>query len=55
VPALISEKVFALAQEQLENNKRDSPRRTIEPTLLQGMLVYERCGHGTNRISTRTS
>ena len=41
VPALISEEVFALAQEQLEKNKRHSPRRTIEPTLLQGMLVCE--------------
>ena len=55
VPALISEEVFALAQEQLEKNKRHSPRRTIEPTLLQGMLVCEQCGYGLYRISTRTS
>ena len=41
VPALISEETFALAQEQLEQNKRHSPRRTIEPSLLQGMLVCE--------------
>ena len=36
VPALVSEVTFALAQEQFERNKRFSPRRTIEPSLLQG-------------------
>ncbi len=55
VPALISEETFALAQEQLEQNKRHSPRRTIEPSLLQGMLVCERCGYALYRCSTRTS
>jgi site-specific DNA recombinase len=55
VPALISEEIFALAQEQLENNKRHSPRRTIEPALLQGMLVCEQCGYALYRTSTRTS
>ncbi len=55
VPALVSEETFALAQEQLEKNKRYSPRRTIEPTLLQGMLVCERCGYGLYRTSTQTS
>jgi site-specific DNA recombinase len=55
VPALISEETFALAQEQLEQNKRHSPRRTIEPSLLQGMLVCERCGYGLYRTSTQTS
>jgi site-specific DNA recombinase len=55
VPALVSEETFALAQEQLEQNKRHSPRRTIEPSLLQGMLVCERCGYALYRTSTRTS
>ena len=55
VPALISEETFALAQEQLEQNKRHSPRRTVEPSLLQGMLVCERCGYGLYRTSTQTS
>jgi site-specific DNA recombinase len=55
VPALISEEVFTLAQEQLEKNKRYSRRHTIEPTLLQGMLVCERCGYALYRTSTRTS
>ena len=55
VPALISQETFALAQEQLEQNKRHSPRRTIEPSLLQGMLVCERCGYVLYRTSTQTS
>jgi site-specific DNA recombinase len=55
VPPLVSEQTFALAQEQLEKNKRHSPRRTIEPTLLQGMLVCQQCGYGLYRASTRTS
>jgi site-specific DNA recombinase len=55
VPALVSEELFALAQEQLEKNKHHSPRRTIEPTLLQGMLVCEQCGYALYRTSTRTS
>jgi site-specific DNA recombinase len=55
VPALVSEETFALAQEQLEKNRHHSPRRTIEPTLLQGMLVCQQCGYGLYRTSTRTS
>jgi len=55
VPGLISEETFALAQEQLEQNRRHSPRRTIEPSLLQGMLVCERCGYALYRTSTPTS
>jgi site-specific DNA recombinase len=55
VPSIVSEEAFALAQEQLEQNKRLSPRRTIEPTLLQGMLVCAECGYAFYRCSTRTS
>src|SRR5258708_21589694 len=55
VPALVTEEVFALAQEQLEKNKHHSPRRTIEPTLLQGILVCEQCGYALYRASTHTS
>src|SRR6266704_1755854 len=55
VPALVSEETFALAQEQLTKNKHHSPRRTIEPTLLQGMLVCQQCGYALYRTSTRTS
>ncbi len=55
VPAIVKEETFGLAQERLEQNKRFSPRRTIEPTLLQGMLVCNRCGYALYRTSTRTS
>jgi site-specific DNA recombinase len=55
VPALVGEEVFALAEERLEHNKRYSLRRTIEPTLLQGMLVCSQCGYAYYRTSTRTS
>src|SRR6266496_1597955 len=55
VPALVSEETFALAQEQLEKNKHHSPRRTIEPTLLQGILVCQQCGYALYRTSTKTT
>ena len=55
VPALVSEEMLALAQEQLEKNKQHSPRRTVAPTLLQGMLVCQQCGYGLYRTSTHTS
>ena len=55
VPPLIDESTFALAAEQLEKNKRFSQRRTIEPSLLQGVLVCARCGYGLYRSSARTS
>ena len=55
MPALVSEERFAWAQEQLEKNRRHSPRRTVEPTLLQGMLVCEQCGYALYRTSTHTS
>lgn len=55
VPELIGEATFALAQERLETNKRFSQRRTAEPSLLQSILVCERCGYSLYRSSTRTS
>jgi site-specific DNA recombinase len=55
VPPLINETTFTLAEEQLEKNQRFSQRRTIEPSLLQGMLVCARCGYGLYRSSTRTT
>jgi site-specific DNA recombinase len=55
VPAIINEESFALAEERLEQNKRFSSRRTIEPTLLHGMLVCGECGYSYYRTSTRTS
>ena len=55
VPRIVSDEIFALAQERLAKNKRFSPRRTIEPTLLQSMLVCGECGYAYYRTSTRTS
>ncbi len=55
VPAIVSEETFALAGERLEQNKRFSKRRTIEPTLLHGVLVCGECGYAYYRTSTRTS
>jgi len=55
VPVIIDEVSFALAQEQLETNKRFSQRRTIEPSLLQSMLVCQRCGYGLYRTSTHST
>jgi site-specific DNA recombinase len=55
VPALVSEETFALAQERLERNKRFSLRHTKEPTLLQGLLICNRCGYAYYRTSTQTS
>ena len=55
VPAIVSQETFGIAQERLEQNRRLSARRTIEPTLLQGMLVCGECGYAFYRCSTRTS
>jgi site-specific DNA recombinase len=51
----VSQETFEIAQERLEQNRRLSARRTIEPTLLQGMLVCGECGYAFYRCSTRTS
>ena len=53
VPALVTEETFALAEDLLERNKRTSPRRTVEPTLLQGMVSCRKCGYALYRTSTR--
>jgi site-specific DNA recombinase len=55
VPPIVREETFELTQERLEQNKHFSPRRTIEPSLLQGMMVCNRCGYAFYRTSTRTS
>jgi len=55
VPALVSEKTFALAQERLAQNKQVSLRNTRDLTLLQGLLVCEQCGYALYRTSTRTT
>ncbi|MGH8601952.1 MAG: recombinase family protein [Gammaproteobacteria bacterium] len=55
VPAVVSEDRFALAQEYLEHNKQYGPRRTIEPSILQGLVHCRQCGYVLYRTSTRSS
>jgi len=55
VPAIVSETVFALANERLQVNKSRSPRRTIEPSVVQGIVSCSKCGYALYRTSTRSS
>jgi site-specific DNA recombinase len=55
VPALIEESTFARAQELLHENKLRARRRTIHPSLVQGLVSCRRCGYALSRTSTRSS
>ena len=55
VPAIVSEDTFALAQERLHTNKTHAPRRTIEPSIVQGLVSCSKCGYALTRTSTRSS
>jgi site-specific DNA recombinase len=55
VPALVSDNSFARAQELLQENKIRSRRRTIEPSIVQGLVSCQKCGYAFARTSTRTS
>ena len=55
VPAIVSEETFALAAERLADNKRFAPRRTIEPSIVQGLVSCRKCGYALSRSSTRSS
>jgi site-specific DNA recombinase len=55
VPAIVGEETFALAAERLADNKRFASRRTIEPSILQGMVSCRKCGYALSRTSARTS
>ena len=55
VPAIVSEETFALAAERLADNKRFAPRRTIEPSIVQGLVSCRKCGYALSRTSTRSS
>src|SRR5487761_298560 len=55
VPALVSEDSFARAQEILQENKIRSRRRTIEPSIVQGLVSCQKCGYAFSRTSTQTS
>jgi site-specific DNA recombinase len=55
VPALVSQESFARAQELLQENKIRSRRRTIEPSIVQGLVSCQKCGYAFSRTSTQTS
>ena len=55
VPALVSEERFARAQELLYENKLRSRRRTITPSVVQGLVSCQKCGYAFSRTSTHTS
>jgi site-specific DNA recombinase len=55
VPAIITEECFVLAQERLHANKVNAPRRTVTPSVVQGLVACRKCGYALYRTSTRTS
>jgi site-specific DNA recombinase len=55
VPALVTEETFARAQELLQENKIRSRRRTIAPSVVQGLVSCAKCGYAFSRTSTQTS
>ena len=55
VPAIIAEETFARAQELLEQNKIHARRRTIRPSVVQGLVSCSKCGYALSRTSTRSS
>ena len=55
VPAIVDEPTFARAQELLHENKVHAPRRTIEPSLVQGLVSCQKCGYALSRAATRTT
>src|SRR3989442_5070648 len=55
VPALITEPTSARAQELLQQNQVRPRRRTIAPSLVQGLVSCRRCGYALSRTSTRST
>lgn len=55
VPALVSAETFSLAAARLAENQRLAPRRTVEPSLVQGLVSCKKCGYALSRTSTRSS
>ena len=51
VPAIVEASVFARAQRRRAENRRFSPRKTADPTLLQGLCVCAECGYTIGRNS----
>ena len=55
VPPIVSEQTFALAEERLQANKIHAPRRTVTPSVVQGLVSCTKCGYALYRTSTRSS
>jgi site-specific DNA recombinase len=55
VPSLVTEESFAQAQELLHQNKIRSRRRTITPSVVQGLVSCAKCGYAFSRTSAQTS
>src|SRR5262245_59085505 len=55
VPPIVTEETFALASERLQANKDHAPRRTITPSVVQGLVSCRKCSYGLYPTSTRTS
>ena len=55
MPPIVREEIFALAQERLEANKTHAPRRTVTPSVVQGLVSCAKCGYALYRTSTRSS
>src|SRR5262252_8922286 len=55
VPALVTEESFARAQELFHENQIRSRRRTIAPSVVQGLVSCAKCGYALSRTSTQTS
>src|SRR6202045_2724998 len=55
VPAIVADDTFVRAQELLKQNKTFAPRRTIELSVVQGLVSCRKCGYAMSRTSTRSS
>lgn len=55
MPALVSQDSFDRAQELFQENKIRSRRRTIEPSVVQGLVSCQKCGYAFSRTPTRTT
>jgi len=55
VAPLVSDELFALAQQRLARNAHFAKRNTRAPGPLQGLVVCRECGYSCYRTSTRTT
>ena len=50
VPAIVADDTFMRVQERLEQNKAFVPRRTIEPSIVQGLVSCRKCGYAMSHL-----